>query len=82
MTQEEFEKLLSDVAEKLTSEAQSENSFKTAKGFENRVREVLVELGENKNIEILRPILMFSLTSPSANLAWKLSSQRMTLGVV
>lgn len=52
MTQQEFEKLLSAVTDQLTAEAQSESSFTTSKGFENRVREVLVALGKDKNIEI------------------------------
>lgn len=48
MTQEEFEKLLDAVAQKLTLES-SKSLFTTSKAFENRVREVLKELG---NVDI------------------------------
>jgi hypothetical protein len=52
MIQEEFETLLNDVTEKLSDEARKETPFKTSKDFENRVREVLVEFGKDKNIDI------------------------------
>lgn len=52
MTQEEFEKLLDDVTNRLSAEAQNEKTFKNSKDFENRVRDILVELGEDKNLNI------------------------------
>lgn len=42
MTQDEFEQLLTAVCQQLTSEAQQQ-TFKTSKEFENRVREVVEE---------------------------------------
>lgn len=48
MTIEDFENLLKLVAKQLTAEVQNKNAFTTSKDFENRVREVLVELGREK----------------------------------
>jgi hypothetical protein len=48
LTVEEFEKLLNLVTKKLTAEVQNKAAFTTSKDFENRVREVLVELGKEK----------------------------------
>ncbi len=45
MTQEEFEALLNAVARKLNQEA-AEKPFDTSKNFENRVREVLRDIGK------------------------------------
>ena len=51
MTKEEFERVLDVVTRQLRIEATKE-VFKASKEFENRVREVLVELGGADSIDI------------------------------
>ena len=51
MTTEQFEALLSAVAEQLTTESRS-NPFKNSKDFENRVREILLALSPQDTIDV------------------------------
>lgn len=52
MRVDEFESLLDRVVSQLTTEAQTVGAFNTSKIFENRVREVFVELGKAQNIAV------------------------------
>ena len=51
MTQQDFEKILNKVCEKLTAEAR-QKSFQTSKEFEDRVREVVQEIMNGSGIAI------------------------------
>lgn len=52
MKQSEFENVLDDVAAVLNTEIQRGNLFKTAKDFENRVREVIDRFAKNYGITV------------------------------
>lgn len=52
MTGEEFETILVNVIQKLNTEVQGGTIFQTAKDFENRVREVLVDFVKDKGIDV------------------------------
>ena len=51
MTKEQFESLLDSVAAQLATESR-DNLFTTSKAFENRVREVLEQLGDAYKIAV------------------------------
>ena len=51
MTKDEFERLLELVVQRLKSEAQREK-FTASGQFENRVRKLLVELGQDEKVRI------------------------------
>lgn len=52
MTEEEFERLLDQVVNQLTVESQQVGRFDTSKNFENRVRDVLNDLGREYGIDV------------------------------
>src|SRR5579863_5172717 len=45
MTRADFERLLTDVAARLTEDIRRSADYHSARGFENKVRELLIELG-------------------------------------
>jgi hypothetical protein len=51
MTKEQFEKLLDEVARKLTAEARA-SAFTSSKAFENRAREMLSDLGQGLGVDV------------------------------
>ena len=52
MTTDEFEKLLTAVAARLTEEARKDESYRNANKFEARVRTVLESLGKEHGVKL------------------------------